>query len=172
MTKRTLSTLVVVVMALGLMAASAGVASAGDGTPRPFRFSEQADFEIEGTCESGAARTVITGSGRGTHLGHVSIAGYQCAGEETGVVIWTTANRDEIVIVFSSQLLGPPEPDGSAPIAFYAVDVSGTGRFENVDLGDEPLVGTVWFYDETGATGHLETAIDGTIIYDASERRR
>ena len=166
---RLLGVMVVTACLVGVMASAA---TAGADEPRPFHFSEQADFYVDGECSPGVPLQVITGTGIGSHLGRVSIAGEACLGADSGNVAWTAANEDEINIRYRLVLLAPPGQDGSAPIELHALEVTGTGRFENVRLGDEPLSGTIWFFDPLGLAGHLEAEVMSTIIYDASDRGR
>ncbi len=167
MRSRTWRILVTVFVAIGLLATMTSVASAGADKARPFHVTEVAEFEFDGTC------TVITGSGLASHLGRIEISGEECPGAQYGTVTWTAANGDEITISFTSAITGPVDPTDPTPnefyIEFYAEEVSGTGRFEAVELGSEPLKGTVTFYDEFGLSGRIEAGIDGVITYDASD---
>ena len=168
--KRLRALVVLIVLAAGAIAVGNSPASAGADQPRPFRVSVESEFSVVGTCDSGAPLQVITGTGRAQHLGRFDILGQACLDGSPGVVTWTAANGDEITIDFLVEI-GPIGPDGSGPISFITLAVSGTGRFANVALGeDDALAGTVWFFDEFGFSGRLEGGIDGTITYDASDR--
>ena len=170
--KRGLRLLGVIAIVIGMVGVMGGAATAGADKARPFHMSQQSDFYIVGECETGAPLQEISGTGHATHLGRVTILGYACTDAGGGEVTWTTANGDEINIVFATVLLAPPGPDGSAPVEIHALEVTGTGRFVNVQLSDDPLAGTIWFYDPEGLSGHLEAEVDGTITYDASDRSR
>lgn len=165
--RRTWRLLVTVSVAIGLLATMTSVAMAGAEKTRPFHLTEVAEFEDDGTC------TVITGSGLASHLGRFEISGKECPDADFGEVTWTAANGDEIHILFTSAVTGPVDLDDPTPnefhIEFSAEEVSGTGRFEGVELGTEPLKGTITFYDEL--SGRIEAGIDGVITFDASERR-
>lgn len=154
-------------LVFGLVAVSGGAALASDALERPFRVTMEADFEPAGLCDSGALRSSISGTGVASHMSRITIEGYGCHAEP-GLVTWTAANGDTINITFIEVPLGPVGEDGSMPFEMPVLDVSGTGRFANVQLGDEPLAGTIWF--KPGGGGHLEGTADSAIIYDASDR--
>lgn len=168
--KRFLALVFLVVLATGTIAFGSSPASAGANKPRPFRASLESEFSVVDTCDSGAPLQVITGTGHALHLGRFDILGQACLDGTPGVVTWTAANGDEITIDFLGEI-GPIGPDGSGPISFLTLSVSGTGRFSNVAFGEGGvLAGTVWFFDEFGFSGRLEAGLDGTITYDASDR--
>lgn len=169
--KRSLRLLGVMAIVVGMVGVTGGVATAGADKARPFHFSQQSDFYVIGQCESGAPLQEISGTGHGSHLGRVTISGQACADAETGNVTWTAANGDAIHFVFATVLLAPPGPDGSAPVATVALEVTGTGRFANVQFGEGSPTGTIWFHDPLGLSGHIETEFNSTITYDASDRR-
>ena len=169
--KRSLRLLGVFSLVIGMIGATGGMAAAGAEQERPFRFSQQSEFYVIGECESGAPLQEISGTGHATHLGRMTVFGHACADAETGNVTWTAANGDEIRIVFATVLLGPPGPDGSAPVTTHALAVTGTGRFADVEFGEGSPTGTIWFDDMSGLSGHIETELISTITYDASDRR-
>jgi len=159
--------MVVLLLAVGMLAAVAGPASAGQMNEGPFHASIEAEFEVVGLCPSGAPLSHISGSGTASHMGAITIEGQQCLGAQ-GEVTWTAANGDEITIQFITVLLAPPGPDGSAPFEMPASVVMGTGRFASAHFGDDqPLSGTVWFNPD--GSGHLVGSTEGTIVYDASD---
>jgi hypothetical protein len=82
------------------------------------------------------------------------------------------ANGDEIHIVFITVPIGPPSDDGSVvPIELITLDLDGTGRFADVQMDAVPT-GTVTFDDPlVPVAGHIEFTFEGTITYDASDRR-
>lgn len=166
MRKRQFRAILVLLLAVGLMVATAGPAAAGQTTEKPFRVTLEADFENIGLCPSDAPLSHIEGSGTASHMGKISVEGEQCLGEP-GVITWTAANGDDITIVFTTVLLAEPGVDGSAPFMMPALDAEGTGRFTDVQLGEgQALSGTIWFNPD--GSGHLVGSIDGTIVYDAS----
>lgn len=167
MRKLQFPTILVLLLVVGLIVTTASPAAAGQMTERPFQVSLEAEFEMVGVCPSGAPLSHIEGSGTASHMGAIGAEGEQCLGEP-GVVTWTAANGDEITILFITVLLAAPGEDGSAPFLMPALEVTGTGRFANVQLSDA-LAGTIWFKPD--GSGHLVGSIDGTIIYDASEGR-
>ena len=158
------------VIAAGFVTVAGTEASAGKMVERPFDVTLQSEFVAveDGNCPFGLKHE-ITGAGRGSHLGRFSVYGENCLGSSEGWVTWTAANGDEITHVYTSTT-GDVGPDGSTWIEFRDDETYGTGRFEQVSFGDEPLAGTVWFDDETGLTGRLVAEYHGTITYDASNR--
>ncbi len=175
MRSRTWRLLVTVIVAIGLLATVTSLAATGADKARPFRMNEVAEFELDGDCDSGAPRTVIVGSGVATHLGRFEVSGQTCADSDVGSVTWTAANGDEINILFTDAITGPVDEDDPEPnefyIELYAQEVSGTGRFERVELGSEPASGTITFYDELGTSGRIEASMDDVIYFDPSDRR-
>ena len=158
------------VAALGLLMLGPASAAATQVQERPFKVSLTSEFSIQGECDPGVPRQVITGSGHATHLGQFTIEGSVCLTPtpQPGIVTWTAANGDEIVITFFA-LVGDVGPDGSAPIRLVALSETGSGRFAQVDLQGGDPEGTVWF-GETPGTGYLEAEGIGMISYDASDR--
>ena len=151
-------------------------ASAGAHEARPLKGSLQSEFFVDGTLcnDNTGLLQKITGSGIASHLGRFKIEGSVCLSEtpEPGTVTWTAANRDTITFLFVTAV-GDVGPDGSATIELVQLEATGTGRFNNVELGPENPIGTVWFADPGGFSGRLEAEIvDGTISYDASDRSR
>ena len=163
----------IVVLTLGSVASTP--AFAGANKARPFKASLQSEFFIDGTCNDGAGLLQkVIGNGKASHLGRFDIEGSVCLSDtpEPGSVTWTAANGDTITIIFVP-VVGDVGPDGSATIELVALDATGTGRFFDVEFGPENPVGTVWFADPNGFSGHLEAEIvNGTISYDASHRSR
>lgn len=162
------------IAALLLGGAVSSPAAAGAEDPRPSRGAAAADFYVDGFCEDGSPRQVIEGGGIASHLGRYTAEGGVCLTDPPTPpsVTWTTANGDEIHIVFVTMPIGPPSEDGTVvPIQIITLDVDGTGRFENVQLDAVP-VGTVTFDDPLDpVAGHIEFTFEGTITYDASDRR-
>ena len=130
---------------------AASVGSAEAERARPFHFFEVADFEPIGMCDDVVPMLGISGVGHGSHLGRVEISG---------------ESLDDLL---PEAFATGPIVDGVGPIELHADVVTGTGRFANVDLGTEPLTGTVTFYDEFGVSGRIEAGIDGWITYDPSD---
>ena len=170
-TRRRRCAAVALAVALGVGAAGASTVNAEPGPKeRPFHASIESDFVTVGTCDHGAPLQEITGTGHASHMGRIEIVGDTCLSQPTGFVTWTAANGDQIMMEFET-VLGEIGSDGSASISMPAVVVVGTGKFANVSFGEGgALVGTVWF-DQFGG-GHIEAIVDGTIIYDASDRSR
>lgn len=164
--RRALAALAVAVPTVAFAAATASAERPGD---LPFAVEIQADAVVDGTfCDGGAPHQVLAGTGRATHMGRITVLGEACAGGN-GTAHWIAANGDMITIEFTTVVTGAPDPDdGSVPVAFPAIDVSGTGRFANVVLGDAPLEAIVHFLPDGNA--HLDAWVDGTISYDASDR--
>ena len=147
-------------------------ASAGNMVERPFDVSIQSEFvtvpvDTE-VCPSGYLQ-LISGTGLASHMGRLTLHGESCLGSGAGVVTWVAANGDEITHVYTSAI-GEIGPDGSTWIEFSDDATYGTGRFDPVSLGEGPLAGTVWFFDQYGMTGMLVAEYHGTITYDASNR--
>ncbi len=160
----------VLAIATSFVTVGATAASAGNMVERPFDVAIQSEFVTvpdEG-CPSGYLQQ-ITGSGLASHMGRLTLYGENCLGSGPGVVTWTAANGDEITHVYTSEM-GEVGPDGSTWIEFRDDETYGTGRFEHVSLGEGPLAGTIWFYDEFGLEGMLVAEYHGTITYDASDR--
>lgn len=160
--------LIIAIASIGLLVGAATVGSAGADRARPFDFTEVAYFEPIGMCDD-VPLLGISGVGIGSHLGRVEVDGESCAGTNAGTVTWTVTKHDAIQIDYTLVFTGPVV-DGTAPIELYADHVSGTGRFLGVDLGAEPLTGTVTFLDEFGLSGRIEAGIEGWITYDPSDR--
>lgn len=159
------------VAVLGLLVWATAPAVAGSDPVRPFHVSLDSDFFVDGECEPGVPRQVITGTGLATHLGRFTIDGGVCLAPDPvpGQVTWTAANGDEIAITFVAEV-GAIGPDGSAPIRLVSLAETGTGRFAHVDLVGGSPEGTVWFFDPLGLSGHIEAEGLGSISYDASDR--
>ena len=155
---------------LSAVAFTATTASAEPADGRPFRVTIQADAinDNDPSCGSTGPHQILTGTGHATHMGRLTITGETCAAGN-GVANWIAANGDMITIEFTTVVTGPPNPDGSLPVAFPALSVSGTGRFTNVVLEDTPLQATVFFAPD-GSGAHLEAWLDSRISYDASDR--
>jgi hypothetical protein len=158
------------VVATSFVAAGATGASAGNLVERPFDVEIHSEFMSvpDVDCPSGYLQ-LITGTGHASHMGQLTLHGESCLGSGQGVVTWVAANGDEITHVYTS-VMGDIGPDGSTWIEFYDDDAYGTGRFEQVSLGEGPLAGMVQFFDEFGMTGMLVAEYHGTITYDASDR--
>ena len=160
----------VLAIAAGFVAVGATGASAGKLVERPFDVSIQSEFvAVEDVDCPFGLKHEITGTGMASHMGPIALYGESCLGSDAGWVTWTAANGDEITHVYTSSM-GDVGPDGSTWIEFRDDETYGTGRFEQVSLGEGPLAGTVWFYDQIGLTGMLVAEYHGTITYDASDR--
>ncbi len=152
---------------MGAGASSAGADPGASSGDRPFHVSIQADATVVGLCAPGVPLQELSGSGDATHMGRITVTGQVCAGGD-GVALWTAANGDSLVIDFSTVFAGPPNPDGSIPVYFPANDVSGTGRFADVALGNLPLEALVTF--DASGNSHIDAWLDSTISYNASDR--
>lgn len=161
--------LIIVIASVGLLVSAASVGLADAERARPFHLAEVAYFEPIGMCDDVTPLHGISGVGYASHLGRFEISGESCAGSNAGTVTWTVTKHDAIRIDYTLVFTGPVV-DGTAPIELHADEVTGTGRFESVDLGTEPLTGTVTFFDEFGLSGRIEAGIDGWITYDPSDR--
>ena len=163
--------LAAVLLALSAVALTTTAASAEPDNGRPFKIFISSEFLNQpGECAPGVPPATLTGTGHATHMGRLTITGETCG--LGGVANWIAANGDTISIEFNTVVTGPPNDDGSIPIAFKALDVTGTGRFTNVAFeNDTPLVGLAWFYPD-GSGGRLEAGSDTRIFYDASDRSR
>lgn len=160
--------LAAIALALSAVALTTTAASAEPDNGRPFRISVSSEFlNQEEECAPGVPLATITGTGKATHMGRLTITGESCG--LVGVANWIAANGDTISIEFNTVVTGPANDDGSIPIAFEALNVTGTGRFTNVVLDETPLVGLAWFFPD-GSGGRLEAWNDTRISYDASDR--
>jgi hypothetical protein len=154
-------------LAASAVALTGATASADAINRLPFDVEIQADAVIDGFCAPEVPRQVLSGTGHATHMGRIAVTGEACVGGD-GVANWIAANGDTITIEFTTVVTGPPNPDGSIPVAFPALDVSGTGRFANVVLGPAPLQANVYFLPDGNA--YLDAWVDTTISYSASDR--
>lgn len=150
---------------VALVFAAVAVANPAAATPdhgRPFHVSIQADVGVPGAdgCQE------LSGTGLATHMGRIAVTGQACA-DGTGVATWAAANGDTLVFSFVTVPTGPPNADGSIPVAFVAYDTVGTGRFvgATVDGALQALV-----YPAPDGSSHLVAWLDSTIQYDASNR--
>ena len=161
--------LAALVLILSTMAVATTSVAAESKNGRPFRISVTSEFLNQAEeCAPGVPLGILTGAGRATHMGALTITGETCG--LVGVANWIAANGDTISTQFDTLVTGPPNPDGSIPIAFEALSVSGTGRFVDVEFSDEfVLAGLAWFYED-GSGGYLEASGTGLIFYDASNR--
>lgn len=162
--RRTLWSLALAASAVALTGTSVS-ADPVDGLP--FKVSIQADAVTDGFCAPEVPRQVLSGTGIASHMGRIAVTGEACVGGD-GVANWIAANGDTITIEFTTVVTGPPNLDGSIPVAFPALDVSGTGRFANVVLGSAPLEANVYFLPDGNA--YLDAWVNTTISYDASDR--
>jgi len=155
-------------LAFSAVALTTTSASAEPDNGRPFKISITSEFVNQAEeCAPGVPLAILSGSGKATHMGRVTVTGETCGLE--GVANWIAANGDTISIQFLTVVTGPPNDDDSIPIAFQALEVWGTGRFTNVVLDETPLVGVAWFFPD-GSGGRLEAGNETRISYDASDR--
>jgi hypothetical protein len=154
-------------LAASSVALTATTASADPSDGLPFDVSIRADAVVDGFCAPEVPHQLLSGTGHATHMGRIAVTGEACVGGD-GVANWIAANGDTITIEFTTIVTGPPNPDGSIPVAFPALDVSGTGRFANVVLGPAPLQANVYFLPDGNA--YLDAWVNTTISYDASDR--
>ncbi len=164
---RTHKTLWSLALAASAVALTGNAASADPVDALPFNVSIQADAVNNGSCGDEVPRQVLSGTGHATHMGRIAVTGEACLGGD-GVANWIAPNGDTITIEFTTVVTGAPNPDGSIPVAFPALDVSGTGRFANVVLGPAPLQANVYFLPDGNA--YLDAWVNTTISYDASDR--
>lgn len=171
--KRTTTTriwrgLAAIALALSLVVLTTSNVAAEPDNGRPFRISVTSEFlNQDQECAPGVPLALITGSGKATHMGRLTIVGESCG--LTGTVSWIAANGDRIIIEFNTVVTGLPNDDDSIPIAFEVLDISGTGRFENVRFEGPALIGRAWFFAD-GSGGRLEAGNETRIFYDASDR--
>ena len=115
---------------------------------------------------------LIEGHGQLTHLGRFTFEARHCAdlGAGTfadGVGVFVAANGDELRATYDGEFL-PPLPDWTQRVASTHTYDGGTGRFANATGGaDAPA----WFVFTSDTEGPLWGTLDGTLAYDASERR-
>ncbi len=151
-------------------------AGASNDKARPFKADYDAEFAIvpDGDwCdpESGATPVFIEGYGQSTHLGRFTLEARHCTDQTgiftDGVGVFVAANGDELWATYDGQLL-PPLPDGTIGVTSTHTYAGGTGRFTDASgSADAPA----WSVFTSETEGLIRGTIDGTLAYDASDRR-
>lgn len=130
---------------------------------------------IEARCDSPFAFSVTTfrGSGHATHLGKVDFVAEHCSLDfgqgsgpyDQGILTLTAANGDVLMATYTDGVTDPTDfPILAFTDEFTFVD-GGTGRFVTASGGGTETGLFHFFTDE------LSVRMEGTIVYDASNRR-
>ena len=176
MRRRRMMTIAAAVL-VAVIAFAGSTAGASKGATRPFKGEYDANFAIvpDGDwCETEPETfpVLIEGHGQLTHLGRFTFEARHCTALEAptftnGVGVFVAANGDELWATYEGQFLDPL-PDGTQRVASTHTYYGGTGRFTNASGGaDAPA----WFVFTSETEGPLWGTLDGTLAYDASDRR-
>ena len=162
---------------VAVLALAGTAAEASKGRARPFKGEYVADFAIvpDGDwCDpqSGTTPVLIEGHGQMTHLGRFTFEARHCTDPVTGtfadgVGVFVAANGDELWATYDGEFLAPL-PDGTQVVASTHTYDGGTGRFTNASGGADA---SAWFVFTSETEGPLWGTVDGTLAYDASDRR-
>lgn len=162
------------VLAVTSLAVPATV-SGGQTIERPFHATYEGVYQdvVTHTCGAGEQANLVLGDGVGSLIGRFDLRIEACTsatGPITGIVygtaFYTAANGDELSFGFSGGYTVNLDTFTIESV-LPPTDVSGTGRFANVELGT--AVGQAMDFNPIGS-GVSYGYVDGSIAYDASDR--
>lgn len=166
--------LMVGVLAVSSLAGPA-TASGGQTIDRPFHATYEGVYQdvTTHTCGAGERANLVLGDGVGSLIGRFDLRIEACVAETSpltgdvyGRAFYTVANGDALNFDFAGTYavnLDTLTIEAVLP----ATDVSGSGRFANVQLGDTP--GAAMDFSPIGS-GVSFGYVTGSIAYDASDR--
>ena len=162
---------------VAVIAFAGTTAGASNDKARPFKGDFDAQFAIVADgdwCdpESETIPVLLEGHGQLTHLGRFTFEARHCTDGEAGtfangVAILVAANGDELWGTYEGQFLAPL-PDGTQRLASTQTYNGGTGRFTNASGS---AAESAWFVFASATGGPIWGTIDGTLAYEASDRR-
>ncbi len=135
---------------------------------RPFTGTCEADYAAPPVVTPPILRHVSVGTCTVSHLGRATLRTEAELNLATGVQVaqatLTAANGDQLHL----NSIGTGTPAGPATVTFAgtATVVGGTGRFSNA-AGEAAVEGTT-----NAATGNARFTYDGSVAFDAGDRRR
>lgn len=166
-----LTVLFTVLLTLGMTPSAAADSSGAHERPFKMEFSGTVEVVVGADWCDGlpwVGVLIVADEGHATHMGRAYGEASQCTNTATGEVArgevtMIAANGDELWGTYSGAALAPL-PDGTGQIGVIQIFYGGTGRFANATgeayelASSRPAEGLVW------------GTVDGTIIFDASDR--